>query len=195
MLSVDPGQHEVNGIRSGRCPACKRELTEHLPSGRRPRPESGRIDVVLGRCRPGGVPAAQKLSWLAMSEPLTEAEYRERYTDRPPPLEPCPGCGGQLKHHGRYWRGLGESQSARVNPLPIYRGVCKDKTCPVVTVTHYPCFVVPYKIVPAARREAAVRGRAEDGRSWAKLSEEVGYSPATVRRWVAEVDSSVRMMV
>ncbi|MCL6451835.1 MAG: hypothetical protein K6T75_11130 [Acetobacteraceae bacterium] len=58
----------------------------------------------------------------------------------------------------------------------------------MVTVTHYPCFVVPYKTVPAARREAVVRGRVEDGRSWAKLSEEAGYSPATVRRWVAEVN-------
>ncbi len=69
-----------------RCPACKRRLGEHTLSERHPHtPEAGKIAVVNGRCLSGGEPAPQKLSWVTLHEALTEAEYRERYTDRAPP--------------------------------------------------------------------------------------------------------------
>lgn len=186
MLSVDPAQHEVNGIRLGRCPACKRELNEHLSSGKQPRAVSGKIDVVNGRCWSYGEPAPQKFSWVQMSELLTEEEYRAKYTDQPPPLEPCPGCGGRLNHHSSYQRGLGEEGIALVNPLPIYRGLCTNDDCPVVTVTHFPCFVTPYEVAPTALREKVVRAHVA-GRSWAALEDESRYSAATLRRWTAEV--------
>lgn len=190
ILSVEPKAVAVNKILVDRCPACKRRLSEHTPSERHPRSaEAGKVAVANGRCRPGGEPAPQKLSWVTLREELTEAEYRERYTDRAPPLEPCPGCGGKLHGHGRYGRGFGEEGGVRVNPLPLYRGLCPQPACPVVTVTHYPCFVTPYEIAPTSQREAVVRERAERRRSWASLSAQAGYAPQTVRRWVRRVQA------
>ena len=149
--------------------------------------ESDGLDSCRGRCRLGAVRAPQKCCWVALSEPMTEAEYWRRYEDEPPPLEPCPCCGGSLQHHGRFPPLLASEDGTTVEPLWLYRGLCPNPACPIVTVTHYPCFVTPYKLVPVGRREAAVRAWAEQGESWAALSRASGYEAKTLMRWTAEV--------
>jgi len=175
----------VNMFFSGLCPGCGRKLSDHLPSRRGP-PEkpTAAIVVILGLCYPWGwgrAAALQKMCWVQMSEALTEAEYREKYGRRPPQMERCPCCGGKLRHHGRYSRWLGAER------LYIYRGLCKNPACPVVTVTHYPVFVIPYineasaKVVEEVVRERAEE--AENGLTWEKMSEKWGFDVKTLWRW------------
>ena len=135
----------------------------------------------MGRAR-----APQKCCWVMMSELMTIAEYRQRYESEPPPMEPCPCCGGHLQHQGRFPRRLASEDGTTVEPLWLYRGLCPNPACPVVTVTHYPWFVTPYEVVPTTQREAAIRAWA-DGRGLAVLSRETGYDAKTLARWTAGV--------
>jgi len=96
----------------------------------------------------------------------------------------CPCCGGKLRHHGRYSRRLGSER------LYIYRGLCKNPACPVVTVTHFPAFVIPYVLVSAEAVEDVVREQAEkaaNGLTWEKVSEKWGCDVKTLWRWYSSV--------
>ena len=169
----------------GLCPACKRPLVDHLPSARYPRESvpPGKVDVVNGRCILEGTLAAQKLCWVQVGQPLTPAVYRERFEAGTIPLEPCPGCGGQLVPWGSCPRTLAEGEPARLQPLRLLRGRCLNPDCPVCTVTHYVCFVTPYHVVPTGAREAAVRAHVEQGLSWSAVGEQVPWVLASVQRW------------
>ncbi len=138
------------------------------------------IAVCNGRCYPCGEKAKQKLSWVAMSETLTEEEYRRRYSaEVPPGLEPCPGCGRELGHHGHFERQL--AQDGELEPLLLFRGICRNPDCPVVTVTHYPPFVTPYSVFPTAERETAILESLAKGLEAAAAM--IGCSARTVLRW------------
>ncbi len=187
MFRIITAVNAVKQFLSRRCPACKRDVGHHLNSQRYPLAPDGskRIPVVMGRCFPDGRErpgASQKLSWCQLSEQLTLEEYFHHYGVNPPPLEACPGCGEKLEHHGKYWRGL-ELQMGWIERLPIYRGLCPNPYCPVVTVTHYPWFVVPYTRAPAQVLEAVGRGRSLDRIPWEDLSARTGYAVKTLARW------------
>ncbi|MDA8335431.1 MAG: DUF6431 domain-containing protein [Peptococcaceae bacterium] len=100
-------------------------------------------------------------------------------------MERCPCCGGKLNHHGKYPRGLGKGDV--VERLFIYRGLCKNAGCPVVTVTHYPVFVIPYTQVSAEVVENVVRERAEKRLTWEQMSEKWGFDVKTMLRWYSSV--------
>jgi hypothetical protein len=169
----------------GVCPACKRPIGVHLPSARYPRQAVpvGWVDVVNGRCRVEGQPAAQKCCWVQLREVMTPAEYRARVEDGKIALEPCPCCGGRLRPHDRFERHLAEGEPAVLQGLRLVRGRCTNPDCPVCTVTHYPCFLSPYHVVATAEREAAVRAHCEQGLSWSAMAEQGKWEPASVRRW------------
>lgn len=169
----------------GLCPACKRPLCDHLPSGRYPPPEvpPGKVAVVNGRCIAGGERAQQKCCWVPLSQPMTPTEYRERLEAKTIPLEPCPCCGGRLVPWGSCPRKLAEGEPPVLEDLRLLRGLCPNPACPVCTVTHYPCFVTPYHTVPTAAREAAVRAHMEEDRSWSEVGQCLPWAPASVRRW------------
>lgn len=141
---------------SAPCPGCRQPLRLHSRSGRTLVGAANGIGVANGRCYPGGAKAPQKLSWVAMSENLTEEEYREHYSEAPPPMEPCPGCGGPLGYHGSFARHL-IGADGELQLLILHRGICRNPVCPVVTVSHYPEFVTPYSVYPTAVREEAIR--------------------------------------
>ena len=191
MLRLTDLAPAVKMFFQGMCVGCGEKISGHLHSKRYPPVvPTAAIVVLLGLCYPQGLSAApglQKISWVQMSEPLTEAEYRERYSDTPPGMERCPCCGGPLNYHGYYMRGLGPGNV--IDPLRMYRGLCKNPDCPAVTVTHYPVFVIPYKVVSAEVIEAVVRERAETGSTWERIAEKWGYGFETVRRWYASVSS------
>jgi hypothetical protein len=179
----------------GLCPACKRRVADHLRSVRR-EPESvapGKVAVVNGRCVAEGKRAAQKLSWVALSKPMTVAEYRERLDAEAIPLEPCPGCVEALVRWGVVPRHLAEGEPPLLAGLSLLRGRCMNPDCPVCTVTHYPCFVTPYQVVPTGEREAVVRAYAAEAERGAEVRHEGGlpgdaaWAPVTVRRWVRRV--------
>lgn len=180
----------------GVCRACKQPVSEHLPSGVAARRDTGgKIDVVRGRCiLVDGRRAPQKCCWAQFAESMDEAEYRRRVEAGTLVLEPCPCCGGRLQEHGQSWRLLADAEGVLLNELPLLRGLCANPDCPVCTVTHYPCFVTPYRAAPTGLREVAVRGRAE-GRSWSELAGDSGYAVATVRRWVREVTARAAEVV
>jgi hypothetical protein len=182
VISVDAGRLWVNGAL---CPGCRRPLALHPRSAYQWRETDG-LDVCRGRCRLGKERAPQKCCWVLMSELMTEAEYRQRYENEAPPMEPCPCCGGHLQHQGRFPRRLASEDGTTVEPLWLYRGLCPNPACPVVTVTHYPWFVTPYEVVPTTQREAAVRAWA-DGRGFPALGQETGYDAKTLARWTAGV--------
>ena len=162
------------------CTSCRQPLHLHSKSGRALREAANGIAVRNGRCHPGGEPARQKLSWVAMSEPLTEEEYRKRYSAAsPPPMEPCPQCGSRLGYHGHFARQMAEG--GRLEPLLLFRGICRNPACPVVTVTHYPPFVTPYSVFPTAARESAIVASLAKGLETAAA--ETGCSARTVLRW------------
>lgn len=174
MLSVGP-----------MCPGCKRPLADHLPSRRRAPEEvpPGKVAVVNGRCVAEGQAAPQKCCWVALSRPMTVQEYVEGLGAGRMPLEPCPGCGGRLVAWGSCRRTLAEGST--LHDLRLRRGRCLHPDCPVCTVTHYPCFVTPYHVVPTDEREAAIRARAERGCSWSELAPTVPSATlGTVQRWV-----------
>jgi hypothetical protein len=104
-----------------------------------------------------------------MSERMIIAEYPQRYEGEPPPMEPCPCCGGRWQRQGRFPRRLASEDGTTVEPLWLYRGLCPNPACPVVTMTHDPWFVMPYEVVPTTQREAAVRAWA-DRWGWRALS-------------------------
>ncbi len=169
----------------GLCAACKRPVADHLHSRRRPPAEiSGtEVAVVDGRCVWAESQAAQKLCWVAIADPMTPEEYRKRLAEGKIPLEPCPMCGGKLAAHGRFSRTIA-GQDGQADTIELLRGRCRNPECPVCTVTHYPCFLTPYHVVPTAEREATVRARAE-GASWPTLAAQVPVT--TVRRWCQEI--------
>jgi len=101
-------------------------------------------------------------------------------------MEPCPGCGGRLWHHDRFPRKINDRQSATTRTIFLYRGECPNPECPVVTVTHYPSFAVPYRSVPAAVQEEILRQRAA-GETWKALGAAFAYAPSTIRRWFGAV--------
>lgn len=186
----------VNMLFSGLCPGCGGKLADHRHSRRYPPEPAVGIVVLLGLCYPQGLdqaPGLQKISWVQMSEPLTEAEYRKRYGDRPPPMERCPCCRGELNHHGRYPRWVGNGDF--VERLFIYRGLCKNPECPVVTVTHYPVFVIPYTQVSAEVVEEVVRERVEKGLTWEKMSEKWGFDVKTMLRWYSSVRNRAKDII
>jgi hypothetical protein len=115
-----------------------------------------------------------------MSGALTEEEYRKRYSAAsPPPMEPCPQCGSRLGYHGHFGRRL--TEKGQLEPLLLFRGICRNPDCPVVTVTHYPPFVTPYSVFPTALREAAISESLARGLEAAAAM--VGCSSRTVLRW------------
>lgn len=117
-----------------------------------------------------------------MSEAITEEEYRQHYGEAvPPPMEPCPGCGGLLGYHGHFERDL-SADAGTVEPLVLHRGICRNPICPVVTVTHYPPFVTPYSVFPTAVREDAVL-RSALGETLEAVATGIGCSVRTVLRW------------
>ena len=193
LLAVERGE-ERKAVLSvdGLCPACKRRVADHLRSARR-EPESvppGKVAVVNGRCVPDCKRAAQKLSWVALSEPMTPADYRERLKAKAIALEPCPGCGGALVAWGVVRRRLAEGEALLLGGLLLLRGRCMNRDCPVCTVTHYPCFVTPYQVLPTGEREAAVRAYAAEAECGEKprhdggLPGDAAWAPVTVMRWV-----------
>lgn len=127
-----------------------------------------------------------------MSEPLTEEEYRRRYSAMaPPPLEPCPGCGGRLGYHGHF-----ERQCARdgvLEPLLLFRGICRNPACPVVSVTHYPPFVTPYCVFPTQLRETAIL--ASLSRGVVAVAAKIGCSARTVLRWRQALGERLRELI
>ncbi len=162
------------------CTGCRQPLHLHSKSGRTLREAANGIAVCNGRCYPNGERAKQKLSWVAMSEPLTEEEYRARYSATvSPPMEPCPDCGGRLGHHGHFERQL--TANGELEPLLLFRGICRNPDCPVVTVTHYPPFVTPYSVFPTAVRETAILTSLRQGLETAAAA--IGCSARTVLRW------------
>ena len=162
------------------CTGCRQPLHLHSNSGRALREAARGIPVCNGRCYPRGKKAKQKLSWVAMSEPVTEEEYRRRYrADAPPPMEACPQCSGRLGHHGHFERQLAEN--GELEPLLLFRGICRNRACPVVTVTHYPPFVTPYCVFPTEVRERAITESLTKGVEAAAAS--INCSARTVLRW------------
>jgi hypothetical protein len=124
----------VNMFFSGICFGCGGKLSDHQHSRRYPPVPPVGIVVLLGVCYPRGLgeaPGLQKISWVQMSEPMTEAEYRRRYSDRSPPMERCPCCGGELNHHGRYSRWLVKGDVRE--RLYIYRGLGMSHFCPKIS--------------------------------------------------------------
>jgi len=159
--------------------------------GRTLREAAHGIAVCNGRCYPGGAKAKQKLSWVAMSEPLTEEEYRRRYSAMaPPPLEPCPGCGGRLGHHGHFERQY--AQDGMLEPL-LFRGICRNPECPVVSVTHYPPFVTPYSVFPTQLRETAILASLSHG--VVAAAAKIGCSARTVLRWRQALGERLRELI
>jgi hypothetical protein len=167
------------------CPACKVRVSDHLPSVRRPQADvpPEKVAVVNGRCVAGGVRGKQKLCWVALSEPMTPEQYRERFVGKTIPLEACPCCGGRLERWGSCPRTLAAGEPPALEGLRLLRGRCPDPACPVCTVTHYPCFVTPYHVVPTAQREAAVRAHVEQGWSWSAVGKRLPWVVASVQRW------------
>lgn len=175
MLSVGP-----------LCPACKRPVADHLPSGRYAPEEvpSGKVAVVNGRCIVDGKRAPQKCCWVLLSQPLTLQEYQERFAAGSIPLEPCPSCSGRLAAWGSCPRTLADGEALILQDLRLLRGRCLNPDCPVCTVTHYASFLTPYHVLPTAEREAAVRAHVEQGLSWsATVQTRQPWDPDSVQRW------------
>jgi hypothetical protein len=57
----------------------------------------------------------------------------------------------------------------------------------VVTVTHYPVFVIPYQPVNAEIVENVVRERMEKDLTWEEMSERWGFEPKTLFLWYSSV--------
>lgn len=171
------------------CPACKRPLTDHLPSGRYPpgNVPPDKVAVVNGRCIVNGERAPQKMCWVLLREPMTPEGYRERFEAGMIPLEPCPCCGGKLAPWGSFPRTLAEGEPATLQGLRLLRGLCTNENCPVCTVTHYVSFLTPYQVVPTAEREAAVRAHVEQGLSWSALDRQVPWVLGSVQRWQRQI--------
>ena len=68
----------------------------------------------------------------------------------------------------------------------IYRGLCKNRGCPL-TVTHYPVFVMPYKIIRADIIEEVVRERIEGDVTWEEMNGKWGFDIKTMRRWCSSI--------
>jgi len=94
-------------------------------------------------------------------------------------MERCPSCGGRLGYHGHFERQVAEN--GVLEPLVLFRGICRNPCCPVVTVTHYPPFVTPYSVHRTAVREAAILESLARGLEVAAMA--VGCSVRTVLRW------------
>lgn len=166
----------------GVCSACNVPWIAHPRSCYlRPAPGSG-CTVVRGRCESNGVRALQKICWLTLGENLTPSEYLRRYSAQAPPHGPCPACDGSLDGHGKFLRLLMEEDGGEIR-LPLYRCLCPNPDCPVVTVTLYPDFVTPYGRHETRIREGALRRHDEEQISWERTAELAGVSPDTVRRW------------
>jgi hypothetical protein len=168
-----------------RCPACKMPVADHLPASRYPPADVplGKVAVVNGRCIVAGERARQKCCWVVLREPMTVAEYRERFEAGTIPLEACPCCAGRLVSWGSFGRTLAEGEPLALQGLRLLRGLCPKVDCPVCTVTHYPCFLTPYHVVPTAQRESAVRAHVEEGLSWSAARERLPWVVGTVQRW------------
>lgn len=146
------------------------------------RPEACPLDVVRGRCIVAGSRAPQKLCWVLLAGVPTLEGYVAMYGDRSPPPPPCPACRGPTVRHGSFERHLA-LDPVRPVPMRLYRAKCNRSSCPVVTITLYPPFVVPYLQVPTEVRDDAVRAHQEGAGSWSRLADRLGYSVAALRRW------------
>ena len=173
----------------GLCPGCKMPMADHLPSGRGPRAEvpEGKVDVANGRCIVAGTRALQKCCWAQLRDPMTPEGYRMRFEAGAIALEPYPCCGGPLTAWGSFPRKLAEGEPPTLRGLRLLRGRCPNPECPVCTVTHYPCFITPYRVEPTAQREAAVRAHVVKGQPWSKVAKQVPYALETLRRWEREI--------
>lgn len=171
------------------CPACKRPVADHLPSTRYAPDEAppGKVVVVNGRCIVGDERASQKCCWVQLHEPMTPAEYRQRFDAGTILLEPCPCCGGRLTPWGSFSRKLAEVDPPWLEGLRLLRGWCPNPDCTICTVTHYPCFATPYHTAPTALREAVVRAHVEEGVNWETLAQRVPWSVASLQRWQARI--------
>lgn len=166
------------------CPACNIPLSRHPRSIYGPRPEAADLAVVRGRCIVDGKAAPQKICWSLADAPLTVDAYLATVKVSPPALGPCPACGVTLWRHGVFWRDildLGVDLAVRV---PIYRGLCPRKLCPIVTVSLFPSFVTPMVQAATAVRERVLRRHDERAASLERLAEDAQVSFDTARRWV-----------
>ncbi|BAD41706.1 MAG: DUF6431 domain-containing protein [Symbiobacterium sp.] len=97
----------------------------------------------------------------------------------------CPGCGGRMRRHGRYWRWVFTAHQKAY--IPIYRWWCPGcrKTCAIL-----PDFLKPYARFITLVREAVVRGRVRRGLPWSTLARRLSsptvswLSEKTLRRWL-----------
>jgi hypothetical protein len=170
----------------GPCPGCKHSLAAHPRSAPSARDLADGIDLVRGRCIVAGERAPQKLCWVLLVGPLTVGEYLDAYEDTAPPRPPCPACGGVTVLHGSYWRLVAEDP-VRPTLVRLYRVLCKEPGCPVVTVTLYPPFVTPYMPFPTAVREQAMRDHDGGSASWRHLAQAIGVTLDTLRRWARQL--------
>ena len=92
--------------------------------------------------------------------------------------------------HGRYSRWLITPEWE--DRIPIYRGRCTNRRCPVVTVTCYPCFVIPYEQHAAEVVESAVRERSERAIPWERLAQRYGCAAKTLVRWYRRVQGRAK---
>lgn len=138
--------------------------------------------MVRGRCIVAGTRAPQKLCWVALSGVPTLEDYQAIYGDRSPPPPPCPACRGPTVRHGSFERHLAIDPVLPVS-MRLFRAKCNLASCPVVTITLYPPFVLPYLQVPAQVRDDAVRARQEDATSRPQMAKLIGYTVPALRRW------------
>lgn len=172
----------------GPCPACKYNLGAHPPSAPCPRANPGPIDLVRGRCILAGVRAPQKLCWVLLSGVPTLDEYLSAYGSVSPPAPACPGCSGETARHGSFMRRLA-IDPVWSTAVRLYRALCKNPGCPVVTVTLYPPFVTPYQAVPTPVRENLVREHQQGAVSWDALAAKSGFHRDTLRRWARAINA------
>lgn len=168
----------------GTCSACKIPLAQHPRSIYGPRPQTPDLVVCRGRCILDGVGAPQKICWSLADAPLTVLDYLAAVAVSPPALGPCPVCGGVLWRHGLFWRYLLEAGADLPVRVPIYRGRCPAKLCPIVTVSFFPSFVTPLVRSETAVRERVLRGHDESTAPLERLAEHAKVSLDTARRWV-----------
>ncbi len=166
----------------GTCPACNLPWPLH-PRSLFTRPTKA-LDfaVIRGRCEVLGERAPQKICWLPLGSFSTAADYLAQYADISPSPGACPVCGSRLEPHGRFFRSL-QLHSGEEIQIPLYRGLCKEDDCPIVTVTLYPAFVTPFGRAETRIRESCLRAHDEEHLSWERCGEQQGVSPDTARRW------------
>lgn len=166
------------------CPACKCAVSAHPRSAYWPNTQipTPPLYLVRGRCVVLGEPRPQKMCWLPLAGGLTVGEYMAAYGTAAPPMGPCPGCGCLLNHHGCFFRTVTVHGEGAVQ-VALYRGLCTNSACPVVTVTHYPPCITPYERQVTQVREDVLREHDTHRTPWESLAERTEVAVDTVKRW------------